>query len=236
MDIALLKRIAPKSDFRKTMDIDDMLLHLPLLIVRRSEGEVKEMDSPKGKRLCEECLGKDIFNYSTNLLGGLFDVSEHLNIKQTGEGKLEWDGLHVLTDEKILECSEIAEGEAIFFEVKDLHLKEIPYCKKFAKKKDYDETVIKAASLGNEAAFSAWVSCDEEVNIKGKMKANHAPTFLNYWHITLDIYSPEKEELLNSGKNGWKKEIRGFVFNFLCTNYSLVKPESYVIPEDFYKK
>ena len=216
-----LRFILPHEGYKPRMDMNGLLAkERSLTVVRRSPVPF-ELIGPRGDLLSEDCVTENIFNYSMNLLGGEFQVGLHLAIRQKGRGVDDWDGETFLSDEEIAVCWELVDASyPIYYRVSDLQNVEIPYKKRIGKESEYKALQDQMIAQDVRAAMSVWDPADPVVSFKGFMRVNHAPTLMNYWHVTLDVYesfAPEKP--LKKSKSAWNAEIRGYVFDYLRRYY-----------------
>ena len=60
----------------------------------------------------------------------------------------------------------------------------------------------------------------KERSLWGILRVNHAPSFMNYWHVTWDAYEPDQlTSPITKGKGKWRDEIRGYMIEYLRRNY-----------------
>lgn len=230
--------ILPHLNYVTKIDLEEILDNekLPLVVVRRSPIPF-ELVGPKKNLLAEDCVSENVFNYSMNLLGGDFQVREHLELRQKNKGTEDWDGKSFLTEDELEECWEhVEESYPIYYKVEDLHGVEIPYKKKFEKERDYNVILQLLIEQDMRTAIGIWKPSDKEVKLTGVMRVNHAPTMMNYWHVTLDAYELfAQEKPLKKSKSAWNAEIRGYMVDYLRRHYL---PESevteYSIPSYWY--
>lgn len=237
MDTSTACTIAPKAFFLQNMDIDAMLSEdIPLVTVRRSKYPFEEIEDIDGsKHLSEDCVDEDVFNYSMNLLGGMFEPSLHLNIRPIGDGWQKWDGKTILSEQKVKELSAEEYGYPIYYKVEDFHNKTFPYKKTVVKEKAYETEKDRLVKLGLSTAIGIWNKDNPEVDFMGKTLVNHEPSMLNYWHVTLDVYEPGTTVPIRKCKSAWQKQIRGYISRRLCDYY--IPPShvaDYSISEKFY--
>lgn len=230
--------ILPRRNYVAKIDIDKMLVNgnMPLVVVRRSPIPFK-LVGPKKNLLAEECVSENVFNYSMNLLGGGFQVKEHLGLRQKDKGCNDWDGESFLTEDELEGCWErLEESHPIYYRVEDLHGVGIPYKKKIEKERDYKLILQQLIEQDKQAAIGVWEPNGREVELTGVIRVNHAPTMMNYWHVTLDAYEPHAlEKPLKKNKSAWNSEIRGYVVDYLRRHYlPEVKVTAYSIPSCWY--
>lgn len=224
----------PKQGYKPRMDVNDILKSVEILaVVRRSPYALEFREEDGVKRLSEDCITDEVFNYSMNLLGNVFNVDEHLQIRQTGIGRKDWDGVTMLSDEDALKNSEDVPAFPIYFMVKDLQNVKIPYTKVIEKQSEYDELQKTSNALGRKIAEQTWEK-GKPMHLEGLLRVNHIPTNLNYWHVTLDIYPPDKTEPIMKGNSKWHKKLRDGIFDYLATHYQEEWLDRYEIPKHFY--
>lgn len=102
-----------------------------------------------------------------NLLGGAFDESQHLCVRQTELGCKDWDGLTLLNKQEMLHYSERVEGYPIYYLVEELHGKPVPYSKTIEKEKEYKKIHDELYNKGCDAAMGTWSPAKKEVSLRG---------------------------------------------------------------------
>ena len=221
--------LLPKPDYVSEMNVDQMLAdEVTLIFVRRSDCPLEEIETVSGDyMLSEDCVSDDVFNYSMNLLGAGFDVASHLRIRQTGDGWKCWLGDQFLSAEEIERSWVEVEGYPIYYRAKDLHNKTFPYQRVFEKKKDFTAKMARIKRRDLKPAEDIWSPEAKSVSLWGILRVNHAPSFMNYWHVTWDAYEPDQlTSPITKGKGKWRDEIRGYMIEYLRRNY--IKEDAWV--------
>ena len=63
----------------------------------------------------------------------------------------------------------------------------------------------------------------------GESRCNHAPTMLNYWHYTIDLYSADDSKTpLKKISKGWREKMGLYLQDYLCNSFLLLKEEAQV--------
>lgn len=236
------------------MDIDRLLLKYPkLLVVRCVEGNKENyyLNTQGGDtEISDKVFKNSMANLSLNLAGGLFDTNcnTHLRflpaIKEASEI---WNGEEVSTDlyypEETYHFYEKCFG--LCFYVSEIHKHTFPFYRHFESKEDRDkyESETQSALTEEEKNYDAsfvgeFKSKRENVLVNPRLKVNHVPTNVNYWHITLDTYRPtdvdfvKPTDKLNSSDKSMFKALKQNLVQCCFINIDA----DYTIDSSFYMK
>lgn len=174
---------------------------------------------------------KRIPGLSMNLLGSFFQVEDiEFNPKSPGSDK--WDGLLIVN---ICDFSESIETIAppfcpVFFDISNIHNADVPFERTL--NKDLKRKLIQAKIIDDKYREST-----KELNYK--IKIEHAPTNLNYWHIELTLWdgnSDEETKIENAGSK-WKEALcKQALTDVLVANAYSEISDLEEIPSRFYCK
>lgn len=205
------KDIVPQPQYVIKIDIDNLLDKIgDFLICRRLNGSLDDniIEFNGRKKLTIEALG-DIINLSTNMLGAKFRTDKHLMYSPKGDATNDWDGKPVDLS-KYNESYTIVENYSfVTYKGKGLHNHDFPYWKALSK-----DDIKKAESLGIDLGKLNELS---EAQFTGKIRLEHKPTMLNYWHVVMDLYPQDSEDPLVDKKARWKKNMARFVLEKILT-------------------
>lgn len=192
--------------YKQRMRTDDLLIKYPrLLVVRQVDGCPEDyfiMTSEGNKELSEKVFKSSLANLSMNLAGGLFDTRSNGHLRflpATKEAAETWDGGHVPEELYATEdCYNFYETcFGLCFYVCNIHNRTFPFYKHFDSQEERDqyEAKTRAATSESEKEYDAhFVGAFEnsrtKVLVKPRIKVNHLPTKVNYWHMALDTYRP----------------------------------------------
>lgn len=242
-------RIIPSFGWNDDIKCDAILcVCKDAMVGRRIEGSAEDcVDSSLGEdaiSLKEEALTKDeIPNLSTSLLGAKHQI-EDFRFRQIGQGKAPWDkeevGISAFCIDKDfvrIDTEFIVVGWSLF----GLNNKDVPYRKTFNKKKEYD-AFVDSVNKANESQNKEKIYLEEYEKLSknengvsygeynGKVFVNHAPTKLNYWHFTVDLYpvdTPEKP--LKGVKGAWREMMAENIADYLRRSFYIL-PDSDLPP------
>ena len=210
--------ITPTPGHSHKMDISSMIADgLRLIVVRRSDRAVQYND--RGW-ITEACLSEYDFQYSMNLLGGAFRVPDHLKLRQSGRGVDNWDGATFLTQDE-MDCSyEEVEAHPIYYDVRALHKKTIPYEKNMPHRKNFYGKSQSEIGSAIEAGKAGWGEAQVIGKFNAVLEVVHEPSLMNYWHVTLRAYEDNtSHDVITKGKGAWRKIVRNAVYELLQKYY-----------------
>lgn len=217
------KQILPHSSYRRKLGLERLLTEYPdLMAVRKVDGkpESYERKGDKGGTfILPEVFTGNMANLSMNLAGGLFDVrpNKHLRyLPVNDEAKKDWDGMEP-SEELYAEYND-NECFGLCFLIRTIHRRPFPYFRCFDSQKAFDEYAKKvevAAQATNRDKDSIlvgkFISKLDTVEIKPYIKVHHAPTKVNYWHITLDTRRPTDTSFIKAQEKQTSQDKRMFV-------------------------
>lgn len=206
------KIIISHPEYRLRMDINNLLSEYPkLLVVRCVDGNKDDyyMQTENGKMILSEKVFKNsMANLSMNLAGGLFDTDSNAHLRflpATKEAAETWNG-DIVSSELYSSEDSYYFYEKCFglcFYVSEIHERTFPFYKHFESQYDRDiyEAETMAAVTDKEMSYDAhfvaeFKSKKESVEVRPRLKVNHAPTNVNYWHITLDTFRPTDKDFV----------------------------------------
>lgn len=208
----------------------------PLFVGRRMPGTPEclvEIDDglyliPNG---AYEELSRQVPDMSMNMLTTI-SKTDYLKWQQIRPASNSWDGLEVnILDYK--DCvSIVSPSFAIIYKAINLHQVNIPYKKSFNSREEYkkgkkyvdsvEELIDKNFQKSNKYSFTA-VS-----------RLEHKPTNMNYWHITLDIYEPDKDSFVKNNK-GYRQDICEYVVDTMLKKNVRLQITEPILDEKYYK-
>jgi hypothetical protein len=193
--------ILPKIKYCTKIDIDALLRHQELYILRRSNKTRSETFNELGILREDAILGKEIPGLSMNLLGAKFKAGfikyvPHVKTRAV----VNWDGSKTIyLSDFIGLYSTIEIYSPIFFRGSDIHNISIPYVKKENK-----ELTRILGKLKLKYRLS-----NGDVKATGRAVLEHVPTNLNYWHVEQCLLN-FNDIAIPTLKNGFDKDISGY--------------------------
>lgn len=222
--------ILPCPGYKEKMETDYLLTKYPdLLVVRLVEGRVEDyyVDTESNDRvLSDKVFKNNMANLSMNLAGGLFNTSSDAHLRflpATKEATEAWDGQCVDPKLYTTEDSYHFYGTCfgLCFFVRDIHNRTFPFYKHFESQEErdkYEENVKKNMSETERSYDAHLVGAFENKKKTAltypRLKVHHAPSKVNYWHMTLDTYRPtdisyiHPEDKQNSGDKKMFKALK----------------------------
>ncbi len=198
--------ILPKSTYIERLGVENLLAkYQNLLAVRMVTGCVEDyfIETEEGeKQLSGKVFANSMVNLSLNLAGGLFDTDRHAHLRFLPSGD---DATRPWKGESIPPALYLTDGNytiydvcfGLCFQVRDIHNRTFPFHKHFETQEERDEYERRAivATSDEEKAYDAHLvgvfkGKKQSVKVNSRIKIHHAPTMLNYWHMTLDTYRP----------------------------------------------
>lgn len=185
---------------------------------------------------------KRIANLSCCFLGSYFLIS-HFHFLPDNAGKAAWkeeDGKRcdLITEDNYSHFPEIT---VVGWLLRDIENRQLPYPKAFLKQGDFEKSQLKAINVAEERncqiVQQEWqnLKCSKEnekqriAEFTGEARCNHAPTMLNYWHSTIDIYTAfDNVYSVKKISSGWGEKLAANLQDYLCRSFVLLKDESEV--------
>lgn len=240
--------ILPRQGWTVPISTDDLLKDCPnLLIGHMLRGSVEQcIDMTAGEDM--PCITRSslplerMANLSCCFLGSYFLIS-YFHFLPDNEGEAAWK------EEYGMRCDLITEDNYTHYPVitvvgwllREIENRRLPYPKVFSKQSDFEENQLKAINVAEERncqiAQQEWqnLKCSEEnkkqriAEFIGESRCNHAPTMLNYWHSTIDIYTAfDNVNPVKKISSGWSKKLAVNLQDYLCRSFVLLKDESKV--------
>jgi hypothetical protein len=243
------RTIQPQANYRKRMDFLALQKAYPSLVaVRLSEASYAEAfegsESDGHQLLSSQAIGVPR-GMSMNLLGGLFDIDKHLYFRPTGDApcREDWDG------ESTYEVREsdyvmMPTGRfPLFYDVSKWHNYTFPYNATAQSEQDFIEKTERIRKIAVETGVEQTI-CERFLGrtkpfvVKARVKINHHPTLMNYWHSQLDCYSADSREAINNDTkpSSMVHKIMKCLKNELKINYQLSAVVDYNIAPEYYVK
>jgi len=245
--------ILPLPSYKQELSIDLLLKKFGnLLVVRLVKGEPKDYikESENGESVFDDSILGSGVNLSLNLAGGEFDTSCNAHLRFLAiadEAKAPWKGECV--NPKIISIEDnykfCTPCFGLCFYVREIHNRTFPAYRRFDTEAERDEYALKVAesTTDEEKKYDAHLvgvfkKKDIDVEIRPRIKVQHAPTNANYWHVTLDTTRPtdkkpvETTEKLSKPDKRLFKSLKQDLIQHCTVN---TKPD-YKIPRRFYMK
>ena len=240
--------ILPRQGWRQCICTQDLLDSCPeATLGRKMDGAKEKCINPEdGSIYVNKLPTGSIPNLSCSLLGAFFKV-DHLHFLPDNAGKADWKEGTPVGEEMLCEenYNHFPEVTVVGWKVKDVSGLPLPYNRTFEKPLLYDEfkeAVKKVAEVRKVVLYlDTWEKLKTNpankkqriVEVMGVAKVNHAPTMLNYWHFTIDIYTAENDlEPLLKVSDGWRKNIAANLRDFLRRCYDIITDDVQVAVVD----
>ena len=248
----MLKKMKPKypehiisnPNYKLRFDIRTLLSKYPSLLgIRMIPGIIEDytVESDKGDKVLTELVFQNsMANLSMNLAGGMFNTDKNSDLRFlpiSEEAKKIWNGEQVPEDLYLNEnnYSFTAICFGLGFLIRNIHCRTFPFYRHFESEQERNEYAEKANFVlsDEEKAYDAHIVeafKDKKTNVltHPRIKINHSPTMLNYWHVTLDTYRPTEIEYVSSTEklNSADKKMFKALKQDLLQNY-LINPRPY---------
>ncbi len=232
-------KILPKKQYVKCINIDDLCAQCKrAVLVRRIDCDELPFHYIGGyKVLNEGIINDDVLEWSTNLLGGDFDIKD-ICWRQFGKGIEEWNEGDVNICDYSGSYEQIKSVNYVSIYLCRFHNKNIPYKRKFGSRKDLEQYTEKTKEL-NKDIIEHW-SSENEFDCIATITIVHKPTMLNYWHMTIEIRPHDFESSVprDSKKNkSLKKRIKEALHMYILNNVVCEEIHNIEqIPESLYMK
>lgn len=191
-------------------------------------------------------------NLSCSLLGTCF-LLEFFHFLPDNEGKEDWKTGMEITKELLSEdnYNYYPEITVVGWLLQALEGLPFPYPRKFAKQKEFVDFEVKAVAVAKdrncEIVQREWAELVEDkenqrlkiADFTGEARINHAPTKLNYWHFTIDLYAAiDNKNPLKKVSKGWSEKMATNLQDFLCNTFVLLTDEAQIprIDNNFWAK
>ena len=181
-------------------------------------------------------------NLSCSLLGSFFQFM-FFHFLPDNDGKGSWKAGLTVRDDLLNEnnYNYYPEITVVGWALKKLEGRPLPYPRQFSKQKeftDFQNAAIAVAQNRNcEIVQHEWADLvkDEEnrklriADFSGEVRDNHAPTMLNYWHFTIDLYAANDDKNpLKKVSKGWREKMATNLQDLLCNSFCVLNNESQV--------
>lgn len=236
------REILPQPIWVQTIVVGDILKSCPnALLGHMLVGNYKEcVDDSAGEGM--DFIRRNALplarmaNLSCCLLGTFF-LLHYFHFLPTNEGKKPWKA-GVQVSEELLSVDNYSffpEITNVGWPLLKLEGFPLPYLRKFTKQKEFtsfqDNVVAVAKERNREIVLHEWAELTEDKDNKnlrvadfiGEVRNNHAPTLLNYWHFTIDMYSAnDDKDPLKKVSKGWGEKMATNLQDFLCHSFVLL--------------
>lgn len=242
------QEILPCHGWKQTMMVSDILKSCPKAVLGHLLVGNKEQCVDDSLGLGMETIRRDVLpldrmaNLSCSLLSTYF-MLVFFHFLPDNEGKQTWKPDNVVTDDLLKEDNYnfYPEITVVGWYLGSLEHHPIPYPRSFAKVKEFHDFQEVATAVARnrkkEIVQKEWQDlAEDETNKKlriadftGEVRCNHDPTFLNYWHFTIDLYSADDNEnpLKNTSK-GWREKMGIWLQDYLCNSFMLLTEDEQV--------
>lgn len=215
--------ILPHPSYRRKLGLERLLVKYPnLMAVRKVEGNFKDYErkGDKGNSfILPEVFNGNMANLSMNLAGGLFDVRPHKHLRylpSIDDARLDWDG-NEPASELYSKYNYSPHCFGLCFLIRNIHRRTFPYFRGFDSQKAYDEYASKVEVAANALNIDKdiilvgkFISKLDSIELKPYIKVHHAPTRVNYWHITLDTRRPTDTSYVKAEEKQSNQDRRMF--------------------------
>lgn len=205
------------------------------LLCYRINGSVKdnlESETFNGRRKLKKTCFTHLPHMSMNLYGGLFKPC-HVRFVQKKSACDTWDGISNVSLDEYLQCvSENDSYTPVFYRASEL-CQNIQTAVAFQDKSAY-EAVVKFFVQSGFTMPS--YEKGKLVELPVKIRVEHVPTNLNYWHTQMEVYPPHGGMGLKDDSAKWRERIFNQIRDsILCYHYAEVPQMEYQIPEHLYR-
>ena len=185
---------------------------------------------------------KRMANLSCSLLGTSFSLP-CFHFLPDNEGKKPWKESVSVSEEMLSEqnYNYYPEVTVVGWGIQALESRPLPYPRLFAKKTEFEayqkSAVDVAAERNVEIVQQEWAELLEDeqnkkmrvADFKGETRCNHAPTMLNYWHFTIDLYAANNNDNpLKRISKGWSEKMATNLQDYLCRTFVHLTDEAQV--------
>ena len=220
-DFPIIRRIAGRfeNDKNKFIDIGLGVYHLSL------DAELQDFDTKK------------MANLSMNIVSDECSMTDseykHNTLKINGKKIEIWNGKRGNRQINENVCCRIVPCYFLVFKSTNIHNQPFEYERTYPSKEQLDGDV---SSIKKELVQQIFKSNTTMYNVSGKLKLKHAPTFLNYWHIILEIYAPSHKPPLQKTDKGWRNDAANALFeSILRKNIWINKLPCCPMPKNIYE-
>lgn len=181
-------------------------------------------------------------NLSCSLLGTYFKLA-FFHFLPDNEGKKTWKAGTLIAEELLAEnnYNHYPTITVVGWHLRNLEHYPIPYPRIFSKAKDYAAFQTAAVAVADlrkcEIVQKEWHELAKNVkneeqkiaDFSGEVRCNHAPTMLNYWHFTIDLYpADDNDSPLKNTSKGWREKMGIYLQDYLCNSYILLTKEEQI--------
>lgn len=242
------REILPQKGWSQTIVVGDILKETPdailgHLLVGDYENCIDDSAGEGMEFIRRESLPLErMVNLSCSLLGTCF-MLPFFHFLPDNDGKEPWKGGFEVT-EGLLSATNYnyyPNVVVVGWQLRQVEHFPLPYPRKFAKQKDFVDYQNKAIADAEERNCAIvqkeWADLaeDEEnkrlhiANFTGEARCNHAPTMLNYWHFTIDMYSAiDSKKPMKKLSKGWSENMGISLHDFLCHSFALLNNDEQI--------
>ena len=231
--------LVPLPEYLQMIDLPSIIdASCPLFVGRRMDGYPQgfvEIDDDLYliPNEISQTLTAHVPDMSMNMLTNISRVDD-LKWQQIKPASDSWEGNEVNVDD-FRDCvSKVSPSYAIIYKASNLHNINIPYKKSFNSMKEYQEGKKYVDNV--EKLIDKNFQKSNEYDFTAISKLEHKPTNMNYWHVTLDIYEPDKDTFLKSSKGKYRKDICDYVVDTMLKKNVRLHIDEPELDERFYKK
>lgn len=184
-----------------------------------------------------------ILNLSTDLMGASFSLRD-FTYQHKNNGDLPWDGYEVDICSFVKDIDFVQTDGPVFAAgwcIAVLENFSIPYRRNFKNHDDFisfhrkGQSPLSKEKIGQLLKKYEELPCNvnkqRETDALGRMRINHDPRMLDYWHFTIDLYPEENPEVaLDSNKGSWKKKFVSLAGDYLRRTFTIYQNEEDVPP------
>lgn len=231
--------LVPLPKYLQMIDLSSIIdASCPLFVGRRMNGDPQgfvEIDDDlylMPNEISQELSGH-VPDMSMNMLTSISKV-DYLKWQQIKSASDSWDGSEIKVQDYNDCVSFISSSYAIIYKASNLHNINIPYKKSFNSMKEYQEGKQYVDYV--EKLIDKNFQKSNEYDFTAISKLEHKPTNMNYWHVTLDIYEPDKDTFLKNNKGKYRKDICDYVVDTMLKKNVRLHIDEPKLDERFYIK
>lgn len=218
--------ILPRVIYKRRLNVGRLLERYPdLLVVRMVDGFVNDylQKSESGDIILSQKVFKNnMANLSMNLAGALFDTSSHAHLRflpTKKEATDAWNGLRI--PKRLYSTTDCFDTHepcfGLCFLVNEINERTFPFHKHFESEEERNAFADRASNVTTfkekeyQADYvSAFESKKKNVLVRPRIKVHHAPSKVNYWHMTLDTYRPTDMDFVRPDEKQDSSDVKMF--------------------------
>ena len=185
-------QIIPRECYSQSIDLGMLLNVNPFLRVsRRIDGNIKDLVLVVGgvRVLSVNAFQSSVARLSVNLSGAKFNARRHIYYRPIDASIFDsWDGRSLIRDfsgkyEIISQCF------PVYYRVRDFLDFPLKQDMTFNHQKEFDGFVANLPANKRENEYIQQFNKGKKLFFDVKKSVNHMPTYCNYWHVELNVFS-----------------------------------------------